>query len=110
MQHRLLARGADPAAQHSHTAAEDERRDDRVLRLVAERTNRGPKPPRAAAELRAVVTVEDSGTDRHPPDPPADASGGYGLTGMRERAELLGGTLTAAPTPRGFRVELEVPR
>ena len=33
-----------------------------------------------------------------------DSGGGYGLTGMRERAELLGGTLTAAPTGRGFRV------
>ena len=30
--------------------------------------------------------------------PPASSDGGYGLTGMRERAELLGGTLTAAPT------------
>jgi signal transduction histidine kinase len=35
--------------------------------------------------------------------------GGYGLTGMRERAELLGGTLLAAPTGAGFRVELWVP-
>jgi signal transduction histidine kinase len=34
---------------------------------------------------------------------------GYGLTGMRERAELLGGTLTAAATAGGFRVELRVP-
>jgi signal transduction histidine kinase len=41
--------------------------------------------------------------------PPPRAGGGYGLTGMRERAELLGGTLTAAPTGQGFRVELWVP-
>jgi signal transduction histidine kinase len=34
---------------------------------------------------------------------------GYGLTGMRERAELLGGTLLAQPTPEGFRVELWIP-
>ena len=34
---------------------------------------------------------------------------GYGLTGMRERAELLGGTLDAAPTRAGFRVLLKVP-
>ena len=43
---------------------------------------------------------------------PADADangGGYGLTGMRERAELLGGTLAAAATEMGFRVELWVP-
>jgi signal transduction histidine kinase len=38
-----------------------------------------------------------------------DAGGGYGLTGMRERAELLGGHLKAQATPTGFRVELEVP-
>ncbi|HEY7429612.1 MAG TPA: histidine kinase [Streptosporangiaceae bacterium] len=42
--------------------------------------------------------------------PPAGQPGsGYGLTGMRERAELLGGTLSASPTPAGFRVELMVP-
>ncbi len=34
---------------------------------------------------------------------------GYGLSGMRERAELLGGTLEARPTPGGFLVRLEVP-
>ncbi len=37
------------------------------------------------------------------------AGGGYGLTGMRERAELLGGDLVAAATDSGFRVELRVP-
>lgn len=41
--------------------------------------------------------------------PAAGAGGGHGLTGMRERAELLGGTLGAGPTPTGFLVELEVP-
>jgi signal transduction histidine kinase len=34
---------------------------------------------------------------------------GYGLTGMRERAELLGGWLEASPTTDGFRVELWIP-
>jgi signal transduction histidine kinase len=37
------------------------------------------------------------------------SGGGYGLTGMRERAELLGGTLTAVSTGCGFRVTLRVP-
>jgi signal transduction histidine kinase len=50
------------------------------------------------------LVVEDVGSD-----PAPSAAGGYGLTGMRERAELLGGHLTAAPTGHGFRVELEVP-
>ena len=35
--------------------------------------------------------------------------GGYGLTGMRERAELLGGSLTAGPTDLGFGVCLRLP-
>jgi signal transduction histidine kinase len=37
-------------------------------------------------------------------------AGGYGLVGMRERAALLGGTLDAGPTARGFRVRLWLPR
>jgi signal transduction histidine kinase len=46
--------------------------------------------------------------------PPGDrmagaVGGGYGLTGMRERAELLGGRLSAEPTADGFRVELWLP-
>ena len=39
----------------------------------------------------------------------AAPGGGYGLTGMRERAELLGGRLTAEPVADGFRVELWLP-
>jgi signal transduction histidine kinase len=44
-------------------------------------------------------------------DRAADGGGGrgYGLTGMRERAELLGGWLTASRTASGFLVELWVP-
>jgi signal transduction histidine kinase len=41
--------------------------------------------------------------------PAPDEGTGHGLTGMSERAELLGGTLTAGPTDGGFRVELQVP-
>lgn len=41
--------------------------------------------------------------------PPSGGGTGYGLTGMRERAELLGGTLTAGLTEHGFRVELWAP-
>lgn len=52
------------------------------------------------------LTVEDFSAA---PAAPPDGSDGYGITGMRERAELLGGTLTATPTGHGFRVELAVP-
>ena len=51
-----------------------------------------------------TLTVQDHG------DEPAVINGrGYGLTGMRERAELLGGRLNAGPTDDGFRVELWLP-
>ena len=53
------------------------------------------------------LTIEDFGRCGERPAP-ADGTG-YGLTGMRERAELLGGTLTAGPTGGGFVVELWVP-
>jgi len=53
------------------------------------------------------LTIEDFDSCR---DRPAPADGtGYGLSGMRERAELLGGTLTAGPTGGGFLVELWAP-
>ena len=68
------------------------------------------------------LSVEDFTTDAVPTDPGGAASSdgtvptdgqlddhGYGVSGMRERAELLGGTLTAAPTSNGFRVVLWVP-
>jgi signal transduction histidine kinase len=34
---------------------------------------------------------------------------GHGLIGMRERAELLGGSLDAGPTSEGFQVRLWIP-
>ena len=54
------------------------------------------------------LTVEDFAMSRETPHVAGDDSG-YGLTGMRERAELLGGELTTAMTREGFRVELRVP-
>jgi signal transduction histidine kinase len=57
---------------------------------------------------RTRLTVENFAQNREPPQAAGD-SPGYGLTGMRERAELLGGELTTAMTRGGFRVELRVP-
>jgi len=57
---------------------------------------------------RTCLTVEDFALSGAPPRT-VGHNPGYGLTGMRERAELLGGELTAATTPDGFRVELRVP-
>jgi signal transduction histidine kinase len=58
------------------------------------------------------LVIEDFvAADDKPPSAPAleTTGGGYGLTGMRERAELLGGTLAAGPTGHGFRVDLRIP-
>jgi signal transduction histidine kinase len=52
-----------------------------------------------------ALVVEDHGEI----GPLALGGAGYGLTGMRERAELLGGTLVAEPTEDGFRVQLVLP-
>jgi signal transduction histidine kinase len=57
-----------------------------------------------------VLVVEDRARPGTPPPVPTEIAGaGYGLTGMRERAELLGGELLAQPTADGFRVELRLP-
>jgi signal transduction histidine kinase len=54
---------------------------------------------------RTVLTVMD-----HPGKPPTHAAGGgYGLLGMRERAELIGGELETGPMEDGWRVRLVVP-
>lgn len=61
------------------------------------------------------LTVEDFGTATARPehgtgwDHDSWDDRGYGVSGMRERAELLGGTLVAGPTGTGFRVALWVP-
>lgn len=39
----------------------------------------------------------------------AETGSGYGLVGMRERAELIGGSLDTGPYEKGFRVLLRVP-
>ncbi|MGI5131726.1 sensor histidine kinase [Pseudonocardia sp. CA-107938] len=81
----------------------------RVAQEALTNVGRHARPERVELHLyhgpdRTRLTVTDIGA------PPADAGpGGYGLTGMRERAELLGGTLSAGATADGFRVELVVP-
>jgi signal transduction histidine kinase len=54
------------------------------------------------------LEVTDSG-GRHEPGQLAASGGGYGLVGMRERAELIGGTLDAGSAGEGFSVLLRVP-
>ena len=65
--------------------------EDRVTRLRV--ANRAPAGACAAG----------------PGEPLAATGGGYGLSGLTERAELLGGTLRAGPDGDGWVVELTVP-
>jgi signal transduction histidine kinase len=67
---------------------------DQVSLAVEDQGGSGGMGPPRIGGVRGVV----------PPDQQS-----YGLTGMRERAELLGGTLDAAPADTGFRVLLKVP-
>jgi signal transduction histidine kinase len=53
-----------------------------------------------------ALTVHSGQTDRRP-NP--DGVGGYGLTGLRERAALVGGELTAGPDAAGWRVGVRIP-
>jgi signal transduction histidine kinase len=53
------------------------------------------------------VTLEIENQGR--PRPTPLHGGGYGLVGLRERAELLGGRLEAGPTPDGYRVRIGIP-
>jgi len=60
----------------------------------------------AEAELVAVVCDRVNGVS---PAPPTQTGGGYGLQGMRERAQSLGGTVSAGAAADGWRVELRLP-
>jgi signal transduction histidine kinase len=82
----------------------------RVAQEALTNVRKHAKPERVELRLGyepagARLTIEDFGERAAG----AVDGGGYGLTGMRERAELLRGTLAAAPTRSGFRVELWVP-
>lgn len=64
-------------------------------------------------DVAVTLTVTSSGGTKAAATDPLTgetlAGVGMGLIGMRERAELLGGSLTAGPTEDGFRVCAELP-
>lgn len=83
-----------------------------AYRIAAEAvTNvmRHGRPTRARLALtRAGDTLHLLVTDDSPPSGSAWTEG-VGITSMRERAEELGGSLRAGPTPQGGRVEATLP-
>ncbi|WP_245560425.1 sensor histidine kinase [Actinopolyspora halophila] len=92
-----VARSALRLVQESITNSEKHGRDVSVVDVTVHTVIR---------EL--LVRVEDDGSSGG--GSPAGGSGGYGLVGMRERIELLGGTLSAGPAPRGgWQVEARLP-
>jgi signal transduction histidine kinase len=93
-----------------------------VVRTAQEAlTNIRTHAPGAASTVRFTcaggwceLVIDDPGpphgagrANGHPPAPAPGA--GYGLVGMQERAELLGGTMVAGPHGAGFRVRLRLP-
>ncbi|MFD7323379.1 sensor histidine kinase [Streptomyces sp. NPDC059875] len=90
-----------------------------AVRRVAQEalTNVRKHAPGARTRLRlayetgeVALEIRDSGAAGDAEGAGLSASGsGYGLLGMRERAELLGGTLDAGPEGKGFAVRLRVP-
>jgi signal transduction histidine kinase len=66
-----------------------------------------------ATRVEVALRYAAGGTELRVADvgaaPTAVPNGGYGLVGMRERAELLGGTLDAGPTAHGYEVRLWIP-
>ncbi len=89
----------------------DERLPEHVevaLYRIAQEALQNVQKHAAATSAKLVFTVErgtarlevrDDGVGFSPEAPPTSANGGYGLTSMVERAELIGGTLTIRSRP-----------
>jgi signal transduction histidine kinase len=93
-----------------------------VLRVAQEAlTNARKHAPGAAVEVLLdagrgkhdpvllAVTDDGAASGRPPASSLAASGGGYGVAGMRERAEQLSGTLFAGRAGDGWRVELRLP-
>ncbi|MBM0258964.1 sensor histidine kinase [Micromonospora sp. 4G55] len=87
-----------------------------VLRLTQEALTNVAKHVGTSARARLAVSVVDGavhwevcddGRGRVPAAVPP--GGGHGITGMRERVEVLGGRLEAGPTGAGWRVRTALP-
>ncbi|MEU3711756.1 sensor histidine kinase [Streptomyces catenulae] len=88
-----------------------------AVRRVAQEslTNVRKHAPGARTDVHLTYTEETIGLEvrntlgHTEPGALASSGSGYGLVGMRERAELLGGTLESGPEGQSFVVRLQVP-
>ncbi|MBM0277317.1 sensor histidine kinase [Micromonospora tarensis] len=87
-----------------------------VLRLTQEALTNVAKHAGTSALAHVEVAVRDGSVhwavsdDRRGAVPAGvPAGGGHGITGMRERVEVLGGRLEAGPTDTGWRVRTVLP-
>jgi signal transduction histidine kinase len=115
--------GASPAGPRVEVKLSGELRDlpaavdSAVFRIAQEAVTNALRHARNATKVDVLVdgdpssirlTVRDDG-DRAPGAPAVGR--GFGITGMVERATLLGGTCSAGPRPaRGWVVEAAMPR
>jgi signal transduction histidine kinase/ligand-binding sensor domain-containing protein len=91
-----------------------------LYRIVQESVGNMMKHAQAtAATIRAkrspehlTLTIEDNGHGFHPAERTASTTrGGFGMTGMAERAHLLGGEFKVKSTPgKGTTIVVEIPR
>jgi signal transduction histidine kinase len=88
-----------------------------VLRLTQEALTNVAKHAGTTARARLRVAVADGNVSWEVADDGGSApdaastppGGGHGITGMRERVEVLGGRLTAGPSGTGWRVGTVLP-
>jgi signal transduction histidine kinase len=85
-----------------------------VYRAAQEALTNTAKHAGRGATLDITLTwasqeLELLAVDRPRSAPPQMPASGYGLTGLRERAELAGGMLEARPTADGFELRLVLP-
>ena len=86
--------------------------DQAAYRILQEALTNAAWHGRGSAEVAiefAPRTLEIAVTNPAAPSPPERDGGGHGIVGMRERAQLLGGTLEAGADNGSFRVRARLP-
>lgn len=87
-----------------------------VLRLTQEGLANVAKHAGTAAKVELSIRIEDDRVEFDLRDfggaamPAGGQNGGHGLIGLRERVEVLGGSLSAGPDGSGWRLTALVPR